>query len=112
SLGVTYRVLTRSAEASASERLGHAVVEVAETAATSIEGRLAELRTLAADPRIRALLAAGTAEGEAAEAAGRALREHAGEASGTALEVRASDGRRLAAIGPDLPVRPSAPTDL
>jgi signal transduction histidine kinase len=100
SLAVTYGVLARSAEASTRERLGHAVEEVAESAAGSLAGVLAEVSTLAGDPRVRALIA-NEADSAALAAARAALREWSGEPTGVALEIRSADGRRLLTYGPE-----------
>ena len=109
SLVVTHGVLARSAEVSTRERLGHAVEEIAATAAVSVGDRLGQMQALAADPRIRALLA-GDADSATAEAARAALRERAAEAAGATLEVRAADGRRLLALGAEAAENPPAVT--
>src|SRR5690606_39142740 len=100
SLVVTHRVLTRSAEQSAHERLASAAVQVATTASDALTRVIAELSTLAADPRVVALLA-NEGDSAAAAAASAALGEWSGGSAGIALEIRSADGRRLLAWGPE-----------
>jgi signal transduction histidine kinase len=105
SLVVTHGVLARSAEASARERLGHAVEEIAATAEVSVADRIAEMQALATDARIQALLA-GDGDAAAQDAARGALRERVGEGAGVAMEVRTANGRRLVAHGPEAAENP------
>jgi signal transduction histidine kinase len=97
-LGVTYRVITRTSEGAAEERLANAAREVAASAAGVVEARLSDLARIAVSPAVQEALRADPSE-LPSEALLELLSEPA-EGSSATVELRRSDGSLVARVGP------------
>jgi signal transduction histidine kinase len=99
SLAVTYRVLTREAEATAVERLEHALAEVRASAEAALAARTERVTAVATDVAVRRALLSDVArfdpsEHAAAVAALAGLRD-----AGRTVELWRADGRRVLSLG-------------